>query len=67
LYERLPPGAVRVADEIKEILGDFGFVTDKRIDVLNRPTFNEDFKKIAEEIGIKHYDVPEMYLKPIEV
>ena len=58
LKRRLPLKQVKLADKTIEILGEFSWLVEMNTgEVLALPDFNERFKKIADEIGVKHYDV----------
>lgn len=58
LKRRLPLKQVKLADKTIEILGEFSWLVEMNTgEVLDLPDFNERFKKIADEIGVKHYDV----------
>lgn len=58
LKRQLPIKQVRLADKTIEILGEYSWLVEMNTgQVLALDDFNERFKRIAEEIGVKHYDV----------
>lgn len=57
LKRDLKKSQLKIYEEITELLGEYGYLTGKRGDVLNNPNFNQNMKKIADELGIKHIDV----------
>lgn len=42
---------------IQEMLGEYSYLTHRVADVKNHPNFNNNMKKIADELGVKHIDV----------
>lgn len=58
LKRRLPLKQVKLAEKTIDILGEYSWLVEMTTgEVLSLPDFNERFKKIADEIGVKHYDV----------
>lgn len=47
-----------IADKIIDVLGEYSFLVEESVrQVTSRPDFNNVFRNIASEIGVKHYDV----------
>jgi len=55
LYRNLPPHLTGYANEIKEVLGEFGYLTEPIWKLLNSPTFEDSMQDIADYLNIKHY------------
>ena len=59
IKRKLNLSRVRLADEVINILGDYSWLVEQPTgEVLRRETFDDDFKDIAKEIGVRHKSPP---------
>lgn len=57
LRREKPKSKLKICDEIEELLGEYGYLTGVTGEIRDMPNFNNNMKKIANELGIKHIDV----------
>ena len=48
---------LNICDEIERLLGEYSYLTGVVGEIRDDPNFNQNMKKIADELGIKHIDV----------
>lgn len=48
---------LNICDEIERLLGEYSYLTGVIGEIRDDPNFNQNMKKIADELGIKHIDV----------